>query len=403
MNLAASIRRNSFRLALARFGAQALNLLFVVFAARRLGTTDFGYFSFLAALLLLGNTFTTFGTDTLLIRELARAGTTTDLLPRVFNLQITLSVLWIGIILLFTSDSLLFLFSFSLFPLALSSVASAVFRAFERMDLYWQTTLFGSLAQLIAALFAWNIASLCLFATLGYVAAALISLAFCCASFPTFRLFPLLDFRPLLRLVLPFALLTLLSVLNQRLGLFSVTALLGERDAGYYSAAARLVEGLKLGHYAVLGALLPALSRAAQNARQALRLSFFTLLGFSTLLSTAVTLAAPPLVTRLYGSAYMSSVEPLTILAWTLVPYTVSAFIAVELVSREHEVLLVKATAVSLGTFLALYFELITFFNLNGAAYAALAGEALQAAIFILAWRKAHKPPARLHPLTFHP
>jgi O-antigen/teichoic acid export membrane protein len=75
----------------------------------------------------------------------------------------------------------------------------------------------------------------------------------------------------------------------------------------------------------------------------------------------------------------------------------------VELVSREHEVLLVKATAVSLGTFLALYFELITFFNLNGAAYAALAGEALQAAIFTLAWRKAHKPPARLHPLTFHP
>lgn len=388
MNLVASIRANSFRLAFARFGAQAANLLFVAFAARRLGAAEFGFFSFLAALLLVGNTFTTFGTDTLLIRELARAGTTTDLLQRAFSLQITLSALWVGMTLLLAPNSLLFLFSFSLFPLALSSVASAVFRAFERMDLYWQTTLMGSLAQLIAVLLARDAASLCLFVTLGYLAAALISLAFCSASFPTLRLLPLLDFRPLLRLAIPFALLTTLSILSQRLGLFSVTVLIGEREAGYYSAAARLVDGLKLGHYAVLGALLPALARAAQDVKRTFRLSFFTLLGFSALLSIALSLTAPLLVTLLYGSAYVPSIALLKTLAWALVPYTVSAFLSVELVSGGHERTLVKAAAVSLGIFLALYFGLISTFGLSGAAYAALMGEILQAAVLILCARR---------------
>jgi len=401
MNPAASIYRNSFWLAFARFSAQALNVLFVALAARRLGAADFGHFSFLTALVLLGNTFTTFGTDTLLIRELARAGSLTDLLRRAFSLQITLSALWVGITLLLEPHSLLLLYSLSLFPLALSSIASAVFRGFERMDLYSQMTLLASLTQLLAVFLAWDLLSLCIFLTLGHLAAALISLALCSASFPTFSLFPLLDFRPIFSLVLPFALLTTISLLSQRLGLFSVTSLLGERQAGYYSAAARLVEGLKLGHYAVLGALLPALSRAAQNTNPKLRLAFIALMGLSALLSAAVTFAAPPLVTLLYGSTYNPSIPLLTILAWTLVPYTVSAFISVDLVSRGHERTLVKTAIVSLGIFLALYFGLISILGSKGAAYAALIGETLQAALLILARHKTKKPPASLQPLSF--
>jgi O-antigen/teichoic acid export membrane protein len=388
MNPAVSIRRNSFWLAFARFSAQALNVLFAALAARRLGAAGFGHFSFLTALVLLGNTFTTFGTDTLLIRELARTGKTTDLLPRAFSLQITLSVLWIGVTLLIEPRSLLLLYSLSLFPLALSSVASAVFRGFERMDLYWQTTLLASLTQLIAVFLAWDLSSLCVFLMIGHLAAALISLALCSASFPTFSLFPLLDFRPIFSLALPFALLTTISLLSQRLGLFSVSSLLGEREAGYYSAAARVVEGLKLGHYAVLGALLPALSRAAQNTNPKLRVAFTAMLGLSALLSAAVTLAAQPLVTLLYGSGYTPSIALLTILAWTLVPYTVSAFISVDLVSGGHEQTLVKTAIVSLGIFLALYFGLISVFGSNGAACAALVGEILQAVVLVIARRR---------------
>lgn len=382
---AASIRGNSFWLALARLSAHALGVLFIAFAARRLGAADFGQFSFIAAVLLVGNAFTTFGSDTLLIRELARAGKATDLLPRAFALQLAFSSLWVIVTIILEPGSPLLLYSLSLFPLALSSIASAAMRGFERMDLFWLAGLVNSLAQLIAVVLSWDLLSLCVFLTIGYLAAALVSLAICSASFPTFSLLPLLDFRPIFSLALPFALLATMSILSQRLGIFSVATLIGEREAGYFSAAARVVEGLKLGHYAVLGALLPAMSRAAQGAMRNFRVSFPGLLGFSALLAGAVTLTARPIVNLLYGADYAPSIELLTVLAWTLAPYTVSAFLSVDLVARGREGTLVKATAISLGVFLVLYLWLISTHQLTGAVHAALTGEIIQAVILVIA------------------
>lgn len=379
-----SLHGNSFWLASARLSAHALAILFTALAARRLGAADFGYFSFLAAVLIVGNTFTTFGADTLLIRELARSGRPTDLIPRAFTLQLALSGLWVIVTLLHGPNSPLLIYSLSLFPLALSSVTSAVFRGFERMDLFWLTGLLNSLAQLIAVVLSWDLLSLCIFLLIGYLVGALISVWICFASFPNFNLLPPLDFRPLLRLALPFALLTIMSILSQRLGIFFAASLLGEREAGYFAAVARVVEGLKLGHYAVLGALLPALSRAAQDAKQNYRLSFLVLLGFSALLAGIVASTARPIVNLLYGSDYAPSIELLTVLVWTLAPYTVSAFNSVDMVARGREGTLVKATAISLVIFLALYLWLVTTRGLIGAVYAALVGEIIQAIIFLL-------------------
>ncbi len=68
------IGRNSFWLLFARLTAQALAVFFTAIIARKLGVDDFGQFSFIASLILIGNTFTNFGTDTFLVREIARTG-----------------------------------------------------------------------------------------------------------------------------------------------------------------------------------------------------------------------------------------------------------------------------------------------------------------------------------------
>lgn len=150
-----SLRRNSLYLLLARLTAQGLALLFIAVVARRLGIADFGQFTFIAALLLLGNTFTNFGSDTFLIRELARAGKPTDLIARALSLQLALSAVWVFATILLRPNSLLLLYSFSLFPLALFSVATATLRAFERMDLVWTLSLVNGVVQLVAAFFLW--------------------------------------------------------------------------------------------------------------------------------------------------------------------------------------------------------------------------------------------------------
>jgi O-antigen/teichoic acid export membrane protein len=66
------VKLNSIWLLLARLMTQAQLILFTVLVARSLGVVGFGQYALVAALIVLGNIATTFGTDTLVVREVAR-------------------------------------------------------------------------------------------------------------------------------------------------------------------------------------------------------------------------------------------------------------------------------------------------------------------------------------------
>ncbi len=83
-----SLQKNSTWLLLARLTAQALAILFIAITARKLGLDDYGHFAFIASILLIGNTFTNFGTDTFLIRDTARAGHITQFASQALSLQL---------------------------------------------------------------------------------------------------------------------------------------------------------------------------------------------------------------------------------------------------------------------------------------------------------------------------
>ena len=146
-----SLRLSSFWLLFSRISAQTLAVIFIALVARRLEPASFGQFAFIASTVFIANTFTTFGTDTLLIREIAKAGQITELVGRAFTLQTSLSIFWCFATLLFRAEAPLLIFSLSLFPLAIFSVVSALLRAFERMDLFWGLNLGNGLIQILAA------------------------------------------------------------------------------------------------------------------------------------------------------------------------------------------------------------------------------------------------------------
>jgi O-antigen/teichoic acid export membrane protein len=385
------LRRNSLHLLGGRVSAQALALLFVALAARRLGPADFGQFTVAAVVVLIGNTFTTFGTDTLLIRELAKAGRVTHIASRALTLQ------WCSPRFGSSPRS-----SFE-FPPHSPSTRSACsrwhfsplpppcLRAFERMDLFWVASLIHGAVQVIAALLARDVLTLCAFLIVGHTLTALLTLWMCSASLPGFSLLPRLDFRPLLKLTLPFAALTTLSILSQRFGVLSVAAWIDDSAAGLFSTAARVLEGLKLGHFALLGALLPALSRGIQHPRRTSLAVLSGLLVVSALLGGTVTVAARPILLVLFGEAYLSAVPLLVILIWSLVPYSVSAWLSVEMVARGKERALLTATALSLPLTALLFFGLIERFDLVGAAWAVLISEVTQAGILIFVQRRSRQ------------
>ena len=382
-----SLRRNSLWLLFARLTAQGLAILFIALIARRLGVEAFGQFTFIGAVVLIGNTFTNFGTDTYIVREIARAGKVTDLIPRALGLQLLLSTFWVIVTLLLAPNSPLLLYSLSLFPLTVFSVATATLRAFERMDLFWQLTLANGFIQLIAAFLSFDLWTLCVFLLIGQFLTAALSYWICTASLPDFRLFPIKEVFPLLRLTLPFAALTFLLVLSQRLGVLTVSTLLGDASTGIFSSVARVVDGLKLGHYAILGALLPVISRGTQGSRQSFRTGFFLLMGGSLLMAIGLSLFPRLIILVLYGETFSSAIPFLSLLGWSLIPYTVSSFISYDLIARGQEKMLVNATGISLLLFLALYLWFISSYDLNGAIYAALFGEIIQAVIFTIAIR----------------
>lgn len=383
-----SVRVNSLWLLFARVTAQALSILFVALIARRLDIVSFGQFTFIAALVLIGNTFTNFGTDTYIIRETARAGKITNIIPRALGLQLLLSTLWILATILLKPNSPLLIYSLSLIPLAIFSIATATLRAFERMDLVWTLSLANGLIQVSAALFSFDLQTLCVFLFLGHILTAALSYGICSASLSNFSLLPPNNIFPLFKLTLPFAALTILLVLSQRLGVLTVSALIGDSATGIFSSVTRVVDGLKLGHYAILGALLPVISRGTHESKQSFRKGFILLTSLSLLMAIGLSVFPRIIILILYGDKFVSAVNLLSLLGWSLIPYTISSFISYDLIAHGQENTLVKATAISLVIFLALYLWLISAYNLRGAVYAALAGEIIQAMILVIARRR---------------
>jgi O-antigen/teichoic acid export membrane protein len=378
------LRRNSLYLLFARLTAQGLAILFIALLARRLDIDSFGQFAFIAAVVLIGNTVTNFGTDTFLIREIARTKQFDPLAPRVLTLQLALSLPWIFTTYLLAPNSPILLYSFALLPLAVFSVATACLRAYERMDLVWKLSLVNGLVQISAGILARDLRTLCLFLLIGQILTSAFSYWICTASLPSFNLLPLDDPRPLFKPALPFAALTILLVLSQRLGVLAVSTLLGDSSTGIFSSVTRVVDGLKLGHYAVLGALLPVISRGTAESKQSFRRGFILLMGLSLLMALVLMFFPRIIILILYGNEFISATAFLALLGWSLIPYTISSFISYDLIARGRETRLVKATLISLVVFLALYLWLIPHFDLDGAVYAVLIGEIMQAIIFLL-------------------
>jgi O-antigen/teichoic acid export membrane protein len=255
------------------------------------------------------------------------------------------------------------------------------------MDLFWALNLGNGFVQLIAGLLSRDLWTLCMYLLFAQAAVAIFAVWLCRKSLPEFLPASLLAFRPLWRLTWPFAALTTLTIASQRLGILSVSAMIGDAETGLYSAAARLLDGMKFGHYAVLGALLPILSAGDWNARNDFRNGFRSLILFSGGLAAIVMLFARQITVLFYGDAFEPAASLLRYICWAIVPYTVSAFISVDMVARGMETRLLRASILSILVFAVLFALFIFIAGLTGAAYAALIGETIQALIFIRVWR----------------
>lgn len=398
--------RNTIWLAGGRIASQLMSVGLTVVLARGLGTAGFGQYAFVGAVVAIGNVVTTFGTESLLVREIAGGrGDPARLLGAALALQVILSAAFILLTFLAapwlphrTGDLVLALriYVFSLFPLAFGTVLSTALRGWERMDLMALLGIGSAALQTVAALAAVRTGASLPVLMVSLLFAQGVSAALgwllCRAAQPGFAL--VTPAAPtvlvtMLKRVWPFALLSGLPMVTQRIGVLLLALLAGDAPVGWFAAAARIVEGLKLTHYAFLGALLPLASRLGAHGTSEwlttlVQKSRLGLLALGVGAALAASTLAAPLIGLLYGAGYHPAVTALRILAWALLPYAAAAPTALALVSTGHERVVLRAGTVALVVTTGLGAWFIPKFGVNGACAAVVAGEVVRSTLLLL-------------------
>ena len=393
---------------LARVGTQVGLAAFTVLVARTLGSARFGEYAFIASVIVVGNVLTTFGTDMLLIREIA-ASEDLSRLPGALLIQLALSAIFIagvfGASMLLPSADVtamvaLRIYSLAMVPLAFYTVFTTALRGWQDMAAYAIVNVALMLMQVLASVWLLlqkgNLIQLAELLLLAQTVATVLAGALCLRRIPNFPSSAAMDIQgimPLLKASAPIALLGILGISYQRLNFILLPALAGSTATGLFSAAARLVEAAKVGHLAAFTALYPSMAQVHSEARPQwtakFRIPGAILLGTALIASLSISLLAQPLIGLLFGAQYLSSVPAARILAWILVPYTLNSFLTLALLAHGEEHAIAVALAASLGMLAALAFWWTPLAGIQGAAWAALCAEGTQSvALLLLDWQR---------------
>lgn len=395
------IGRNTGWLMLARVGQQAVLLLFTALVARQLGESGLGQLAWVTAVLYLGNVVSTWGLDTMLLRQIgATRQTAAAPLAAGFTLELILAAIFILLIFLLpfgeqVAETVagLRLYSLVLLPLALLTIISAALRGYEQMGGLAALTLGTAVLQVAgtAVLFAvgggfvglmgWLLVVQMLSAGAGWW--------LCRRMLPDFHFywsrFQWPQVWALAKGGVWLALLVGTAVLLQRLGIFLLGWLGTEAQIGQLAAASRFVEAARLFPGALMGALFPVLAknRAVQmhaKSEMPKAQTLFTkhqvaLLGYGVAAAIGLWLLASPLVNFLFGDGYETAVPLLKTLAWGMIPFSLSLPLSVELVVAERERRVLLATVVALVATAVLAFLAYGQQDLPGVAVGLVIGE----------------------------
>ncbi|MBL8103400.1 MAG: oligosaccharide flippase family protein [Anaerolineales bacterium] len=376
---------------ISRISTQGVAVLSNILLARYLGSDGFGEYAFISSVLLIGNAFSTFGMDMILIRSLASGGNSFNLADGLL-LQLLLSLFYISCVFLtglFTPvASSLKIYIFALLPLAFFTIFNIEMRARQEMKTFSLLQFAVSLMQLLAVLVLWflhaDINSLAVFMVIGYIASALLAIIFCIPSITQWR-FSLLKSFSLLKVSFRMAVIGTLRLVYEKITIAIMPALAGLSMTGIFSVSSRLADAGKLGHLSAFTALYPEMARDPGFGRQMKGLRL--MLGAAFLISVFIFIFAETIIYFLFGAEFISSVQPLRIMIWVIVPYVLVTYTSLGLVALGNEKSVLSCQLAALVILLTSLVIFTPVFGLSGAAAAILLAEIIHAVLLLYHWR----------------
>lgn len=375
---------------LSRYGAQGLGFLSNILLARLLGVGGFGEYALASAVLLIGNAFTNFGMDMILIRKVS----VTDvpwLLTDGLGGQLFLTLVYSGLV-FWAGEFLPIPFSvkfytLALFPLSFFSIFTIAVRARSQMALYAIAQLLMAVLQFSAVLVLWATrGGLDLLITVLLIAHVLLALwANGHISLRLEFLSPVRSFA-LLRECVSMAVIGTLRLVYEKIPLTVLPALTGLTATGIFSAALRLTDAGKLGHLSAFTALYPEMTRDENFRRQNTSLLSMSVVAF--LISLFLFLFANPILKFLLGDEFILAVPALRILAWVIPAYVIVTYMSLGLVAMGREQLVLHPLLAALAVLILLLAFLTKSYGVIGSALAVLFAEIVHAFLLWRQWRR---------------
>lgn len=374
------------------YSSQVIALITNILLARYLGGEGFGEYTLISSVFLIGNAFTTFGMDMILIRAFA---TKSDpfLLGDGLLAQLFLSVFYITGVFVFDFFSpiphSLKIYVFSLVPFAFYTIFTIVIRSQQRMQIYAIAQFLISFFQLIAvALYPWiktDINGLSYLFLFSYVLIAAWGYIFY-TSTSVKVVFSFSRMISLMRDCLQMAMIGTVRLVYEKIIATLLPGLVGLKNTGIFSIAWRLMYSGKLGYFSAFTAIYPAMAKDVELGKKMRGL--IPLLGTSIIFSLLLQLLAKPIISLLFGAEFLPSTLALQIMAWSIVPYVLITYITLGLASLELERPILISAVLGLIALLALLIPLTNHFGITGSAIAVLGAEVFYAGVIWLQWRK---------------
>ena len=381
-----------------RFGAQVILAVSHLLLARYLGSSGFGEYAFISAIVFVGNALSTFGTDMILIRRISATKDYSDL-PAALVVQLLISLLYIAVV--FVSSPVLpvashplRIYILALIPLSLFTVSTVALRGAQCMGSFSVLHFLVACLQLFSVFMLMavkgGIEQLVALSLAVQTVGAMLGLSFCLSRIEGFFVFSRFAWNRIPRLITASAQVALIGTLRliyEKLATLFLPWLTGIHTTGLFSASFRVLDAAKLGHMAALTAMYPEMTRE-KNFTKSIQKGYNLLLLASFLFSILLYLLAEPIIGLLFGERFSSSTISLKILAWVLIPYFIVTYYSLAFVAVEVERPALVSLMVALAVLVIFLFQWSPLYGLPGAAFAVLFAESIQAVLLWLQWRQ---------------
>ena len=382
-----TILKNTFWLAVAGGVSKFLKLILFIYAARILGATEYGKFTFALAFVGLFMFFSDFGLSSITIRELAREKEKEKEFPAILSLKIILSL---GVLVLVLSGSffitpdpliqkVIWILAICILAGGFSGIIFAFFQARQKME-------YQAFASTLEALIVTGAGLFILFnfpsvknLSYGYLFASLIVLSIVLIFFH-FKIQQLsfiwdpLVWRRLLLMSWPLALAGVLSSIHNQIDSVMMGYWHQITQIGWYNAAYRVIGATLIPLGLITASFSPVLSKLFKESKEKLQkvwnYNMEIMIFFAIPLVVGGIVLAPKIIAFIYDSSYFSSVLVFQILIimsgilFLYYPFSQALFIY----NQQKKIFWAVLSGVIINIILNLI--LIPRFSLYGAAFA---------------------------------